>query len=759
MKRRIIFALTLVGFTAMASQIVLMRELLIVFYGNELSFGIALASWLFWVSFGSLGIARWLVGKIKDKIIVFTSCEIALAFLLPLSVLAARFIPTAFNFSPGEIIGVFPMSVSAFVLLAPICAIGGFLFTLGCEVYRVDQGEAAQIGYVYVLEAIGATIGGFLTSLFLIRILPPLYIMFFISIFNLAAAFLLFWRRWMLFFSTGVILVGFIYFLHTGELEHLRGHSLQQQWKGYKLLTSKNSIYGNIAVTKRKDIYTLFTNGLYTFSIPDKLTSEMNGHFPLLEHPHPENVLLIGGGSSGQLREVLKHPVKRVDYVELDPLVIDIAKKYMPRDKALNSKRVRVITDMDGRLFIKRTDRKYDVIIINLPEPYTAQVNRLYTKEFYKEAEAALTASGILSFSLSSNPNYISKEQVELYLTLKKTLEEVFQDVKITPGETNHFLASKGKGVLTLDRNILIERLKKRNIEARYMSEYYLYSELSEGRIDAFERRLTKTEAPGVDRQPYALNRDFHPIAYYYDMVLWTTYFKYNLRRLFKAIDSKKIYAGFAFIYLALLVPIWVKYIKRKIPNWAVLTCVGTTGFAEMAFQIITLLSFQVLYGYVYYKLGLILTSYMIGLIFGGLVVTKSLSRIKDDYNLFIKTQYMIFIYPLILPILFWVFSGLRGNFSFWLGSNVIFPCLPVIPGLIGGFQFPLANKLYLKTINTGPSRSAGLTYGIDIFGACLGAIFVTVFLVPIIGIYASCFLVAGLNLVGLVLLLGCKKA
>jgi spermidine synthase len=743
----------------MAGQIVLMRELLIIFYGNELSFGITLASWLFWISFGSMGIARWLVGKIKNKIIVLASCEIGLAFILPLSIIGARFIPTAFNFSPGEIIGIFPMGMSAFLLLAPICAIGGFLFTLGCEVYRVDQGEAAQIGYVYVLEAIGATIGGLLTSLFLIRIFPPLYIMFFISIFNLAAAFLLFWRRWILFFSTGIILAGFIYFLHAGGLERQRDHSLCRQWKGCKLLTSQNSIYGNIAVVKRKNIYSLFINGLYAFSIPDRRTSEMSGHIPLLEHPDPKDVLLIGGGSSGQLKEVLKHSVERVDYVELDPLVIDIAKKYTPRDTALNNKRVKIITDMDGRLFIKRTDQKYDVIIINLPEPYTAQLNRLYTKEFYEEAAAALTAGGILSFSLSSNPNYISREQVELYLTLKKTLEEVFQDVKITPGEMNHFLASEQKGILTLDRDILIERLKKRNIEARYMKEYYLYSELSEGRIDAFERRLTKTEAPGADREPYTLNSDFHPIAYYYDMVLWTTYFKYNLRNLFKAIDSKKVYAGFAFIYLALLVPGWIKYIRRKIPNWAVLTCVGTTGFAEMAFQIITLLSFQVIYGYVYYKLGIILTSYMIGLIIGGWVVTKSLNKIKDDYNLFIKTQYMIFVYPLILPLLFWVFSGLRGSLSFWLGSNIIFPYLPIIPGLIGGFQFPLANKLYLKTINAGPSRSAGLTYGIDIFGACLGAIFVTIFLIPIIGIYASCFLVAGLNLVGLVLLLGCKKA
>lgn len=758
MRRRIIFALTLVGFTSMASQIVLMRELLVIFYGNELSFGITLASWLFWVGFGSLGIARWMVSKIKNKVIIFASCEVSLAILLPLSIFGARLIPQVLRFSPGEIISVLPMSISAFILLAPICVLSGYLFTLGCEIYKKgEEGPAQQIGYVYIFEALGATVGGLLTSLFLIRIFNPLFIMFLVGILNLLAAFLLLWTRKILAFSTGIILAGFIFLLSGDSVNSLRNYSLDRQWKTYELLTSENSVYGNITVTKRENLYSVFTNGLYAFTMPDRLTSELNAHFPLLEHPDPKDVLLIGGGSSGQLREVLKHPVERVDYVELDPLVINLAKKYLPFNEALGDPKVNVITDMDGRLHIKKTDRKYDVIIINLPEPYTAQLNRFYTREFYEEVSDVLKESGIISFSLYSNPNYMSEEQVQLYLSLKKTLEEVFRDVKITPGSTNYFLASKAKDSLTLDLRILMENLRQRNIEAQYMREYYLFSELSEGRIDAFQRRLAHAQTKAVesgDRRHYELNSDFRPIAYYYDMVLWSTYFKYNLKKLFKAINAKRIYIGVLVLYLFLLAPVLIKAIRRRVPNLAVLTCVGTTGFAEMAFQVITLISFQVMYGYVYHKLGLILTSYMIGLIFGSWWITKSMKNIKEDYNLFVKTQGMVFLYPLILPVLFWIFSNLKGSFSFWLGSNVIFPYLPVIPGLIGGFQFPLANKLYLKSIKVGPGRSGGLTYGIDILGACLGAVVVTVFLIPVIGIYSSCLLVAGLNLVGLILLL-----
>jgi len=486
---------------------------------------------------------------------------------------------------------------------------------------------------------------------------------------------------------------------------------------------------------------------LYDFSVPDELTSERNIHFPLLEHPNPKKILLIGGGSSGKLRQVLKHPVERVDYVELDPLVIDLVRKHLPKNEALDDPRVQLITDMDGRLFVKRTSKKYDVVIMNLPEPHTAQLNRFYTREFYQQVKNMLTDCGILSFSLHSNPNYISQEQCAFYLSLKRTLEEVFEEVKITPGETNYFFASKAKGMLTLDWAILMQRLKDRNIGSKYMREYYLFSELSDERIDFFQKRLRLSKTSAV-------NTDFHPIAYYYDMVLWNTFFKYNLKGLFKAITPRKIYLTCFCIYLFLLVPVLIKALRRKISNLAVLTCVATTGFAEISFQIVTLLSFQVLYGYVYYKLGIILTSYMIGLIFGGWWITKRLEKGRPDYNLFKRTQVAIFIYPLILPILFWVFSAAKSESLFFLGSNLIFPFLAIVPGFIGGFQFPLANSLYMNKRKARVGQSAGLTYGLDLFGSCLGAILTSVILIPIVGIPMTCLLVAGLNLAGLVLLL-----
>jgi spermidine synthase len=242
-------------------------------------------------------------------------------------------------------------------------------------------------------------------------------------------------------------------------------------------------------------------------------------------------------------------------------------------------------------------------------------------------------------------------------------------------------------------------------------------------------------------------------------MVLWSSYFKYSLRKLFKTITPQKIYGGLAILYMAMLTPILVRKWRSRLPRIGVLTAVATTGFAEVTFQIITLLSFQIIYGYVFYKLGIILTSYMLGLIFGSWGIIRMMRRNQGDYRLFRKTQVSIVIYPMLLPLLFWVFASLKGKVSFSLGSNIIFPFLPIVAGFIGGFQFPLANKLYLRTHQRRVATSAGITYGLDLFGSCVGALLSSLILIPILGIYITCIVVALLNIISLILLLvGIKR-
>jgi spermidine synthase len=182
-----------------------------------------------------------------------------------------------------------------------------------------------------------------------------------------------------------------------------------------------------------------------------------------------------------------------------------------------------------------------------------------------------------------------------------------------------------------------------------------------------------------------------------------------------------------------------------------------TTGFAEINFQIIVILSFQFIYGFVFYKLGVIITSFMVGLALGGWLIARYMPRIKNDLAVFSWTQVTICLYPLLLPIIFLLFSNIRSDAVSWWGANIIFPFLPIIAGIIGGIQFPLANKIYLERQEE-VGRVAGLTYGLDLLGACIGSLLAAAFLVPVLGIFQTCFLVAMINATVLVLLNLSKK-
>jgi len=743
--RVVIAALILVGFSSMVSQVILMRELLIVFYGNELSLGVTLAGWLLWGGIGSLVMGPFLGRRIKRKLLFFTSGEILLSLFFPITLILARFVPEMLKIASGEIIGTTPMIISSFLLVFPVTFIGGTLFVLGCEIYKKEEKaeKAVPIGYVYVLEAMGATFGGLIASFFLIRFLPGLAIMFLLSLLNLLFAFLLQWKRARFILCISSILI-LIFSVLSFNIHKIRLFTLQRQWKNYTFITSQNSIYGNITVVSMESEISFFTNGLIAFTVPDTASSEMKAHIPLLEHPDPKSVLLIEGGMSGIMREILKHPLIRVDYVEIDPLMIKLAKEYLHFD-ATEDRRVNVI-NMDGRFFVKRSKSTYDVAIINLPEPHTAQTNRFYTVEFFQELKKILTENGLVCFSIYSNPNYMSEEAKELYLSLKETLKRVFEDVIITPGETNFFLASVSKGVLTSDWEVLLKRAEERNLAARYTREYYLYADFSQERFDYTLSRLESKKAVRI-------NSDFRPISYYYDMVFWSTYFSkggYLTRKVLKSVTEKRTWLSLLVISVILLIPLIFR--KKRGASYGILIPVVTTGFAEITFQIVTLISFQILYGYVFYKLSLILTSYMLGLILGGLLITRLMRKGKGTRKTFFLTQVSIVIYPLVLPLLFLLFAGARGDFSNYIGSNIVFPFLPVIPGIIGGFQFPLANKLFIKE-RKAKGFSAGMTYGFDLVGACIGALLVSIFLIPIIGIPNTCFEVSILNFVSLILI------
>lgn len=123
---------------------------------------------------------------------------------------------------------------------------------------------------------------------------------------------------------------------------------------------------------------------------------EMMVHVPMIAHGVAEKVLIIGGGDGGILRETLKHPTTQTTMIELDETVVEICREHMPSlsDGAFDNHRADV-RFMDGIKFVKETDEKFDVIIVDSTDPI-GPGEVLFTDDFYGDCGRCLTERGIL---------------------------------------------------------------------------------------------------------------------------------------------------------------------------------------------------------------------------------------------------------------------------------------------------------------------------------------------------------------------------
>jgi spermidine synthase len=193
--------------------------------------------------------------------------------------------------------------------------------------------------------------------------------------------------------------------LYEHHKQMLSMESVLYHWRTefQDVLIFENALFGKVLVLDGVVQLTERDNHIY---------HEMIAHVPLMAHGSARDVLIIGGGDGGTLKEVLKHPVRSARLVELDGEVIDLSRRYLPEVSggAFNDPRATVLV-MDGTRYIDEAKEEFDVIIIDSTDPM-GPGEPLFTAAFYEACRSRLRPGGMIA--VQSGAPFFQPQELEM---------------------------------------------------------------------------------------------------------------------------------------------------------------------------------------------------------------------------------------------------------------------------------------------------------------------------------------------------------
>ena len=672
------------GITSILLQITILRLLLSTFSGNELDIGITLSFWLIYVGLGS-----YIGRKIKLKH-AFTFSFILIALLAQPIVIAIKAIRPVLSLEPGEIVSLTSTILSTAVSLFPLCLIIGLQFPLAVS-YASGSNAA---GRVYGIEALGAFIGGILFTFVTSSTIRAFELCLIVSLINIFMAGYVSKKK----IITLVLIIPIFFYLGFYKTATVL------PWHGLEISETAESRYGEITVIGVRNQSSVYANGHLIFTYPDLQIEEMSTHLPMALHPSPAKVLVIGG-SLGSLKEFLKYPVDSLDFIELDPKIVEVSLRLLntqgDRD-AVKDRRVRIIGD-DGRRFIKGLrEPTYDLIVLNLPQPSTAGINRFYTSNFFKEAKGVLKDNGVFALTMPQSTGYIGRSMQTAIGAIYNSLRSVFRYVEVTAQEYGGLFASDS--VIQTEPEILANRFMYRAIRTQYFHQYIFNDAFSSLNVDYVKKRLGDITF---------INTDLQPSAYLYNLMLWTEVHGGKLLKHLPEVRQRHIIPILVITLFGLSFYIFRR--KRRIISYSIFT----TGYSGMSFTIAVLLIYQAIYGYVYEMIGMLTATFMVGLWLGTILTRNLRKAFMALFYLELMTITLAFISPLFFE------------------SELLFYILILLAGILTGGQFSAAN------ISMDEKDAAGKLYGLELFGSFLGAFIPSMICIPLFGVSYTLLFVA----------------
>lgn len=725
------------GVAAAIGQVVLLRELMVICGGNELALGLALTCWMMGTAAGSGlgGVAvRWIRPDRRATARWTAVSMAAAAVTLPIAPSIMHAARGSLGPAVGEVLGLGQQLAIAGVAIVPPCVALGVVFPLLCRLLDPrGEGSAAR---TFGLEAVGFAAAGLLFSLLLVTRMPGgVALLVMASMLAVMAAGL--WQ------SAGprfraVALASLLLPILAGFLSSTLDRPVAL---GGDPVASQDTVHARIDVRRDGEQLDVYQDGVWSFVVPDPETVERAVHPTMLQHAAPRRILLLGGAVDGALPEVLRHPdVQRVDVVELDAQLVELARQHMPGEVigALDDPRVRV-HHTDGRALVRRTDELYDVVLWRLPDPRSAQLNRFYTVEFFTQVRGKLAPGGLVSVGVNGSPHMLGPVQARYVASVRETLAAVFEDVVALPGAEIRLLgAGEGAG-LTRDAAILAQRLEARALPTLYVTPSMLRFDLGAMPIDHLEQVLD--EAATGER-----NRDLLPICYFHDAMLGAAVRSPRLVVLYQKLEQLRpgwIAALIVVGFLLHAVATRIGPLARPARGLAVPAAVAVAGATGIVVEVALILGYQVAFGNLFARVGVIIAAYMAGLALGAYAVARG--RPRPGPASLLLAQGLLGVMCLAL----WILSLTTGVAQAPAGLEVVFGLLTAAVGLLAGVHFPCA-------VHGRPEGAGGL-YAVDLAGAAVASLAASALLFPVLGVPAVLGLLALLNL-GAVVVLVCHR-
>ncbi len=354
----------------------------------------------------AMGVGSFLTRLFKTKLLQkFIAVEILLGLIGGASVPILYFVYAFVDYS-----GFMFYTLSLVVIIGILT---GLEIPLLMRVMEEYDPLEINLSNVLSMDYLGALLATLLFPFLLLPLFGTFQTSVFFGLINVSLGILNLWyfsdhiaisKRKVLLFAAGIVIVIFLGMLTTSKnLLAWWNDNLYQNTVVY----SKQTPYQNVILTKGTKDLRLYLNGVVQFSSMDEYRyHESLVHIPMSQAIYRKNVLILGGGEGLLTREVLKHKeVESVTVVDLDPVMFELATT-QPQLVALNQNsmqdpRVKLVAK-DAFVYLKETEKLYDVILADLPDPTTEGLARLYSKAFYGLVRKRLVPQGVFATQASS---------------------------------------------------------------------------------------------------------------------------------------------------------------------------------------------------------------------------------------------------------------------------------------------------------------------------------------------------------------------